>query len=229
MGAGLLYACVWMYCGFFVWQRHNHSIYRHSRGIQGEIPALWVLPSHLPSLIQILCHLSLSPSAGNSPVCVVLHMEEVRLCISCVVLVMLWYFKLWLVCASFLSLHNLFCLFDGCKEFNPALNEGKEGKMLLCGILTLFQSWSSTEEINLRNYVEVCKWSNCLFVLARAVLCHAGCVVFVCERVCLRELTPKQLLLLTVCPLWLFFLWELISEHCKTLYLLCLHSYNLKY
>lgn len=32
----------------------------------------------------------------------------------------------------------------------------------------------------------VCKWSNCLFVLTRAgMLCHAGCVVFVC--VCVSE------------------------------------------
>lgn len=85
-GSTCYYEWIWAYVCMCLNVLRNYSISSHTRGIRGEIPSVWVVPSHLPSLLQILFLPSLSPVAGNSPVCVVSLIKEVRVCIGVVVL-----------------------------------------------------------------------------------------------------------------------------------------------
>lgn len=54
---------------FGLWQRRYYYISRHTRGMQGEIPAPWVVPSHLPSPSGYHFILPFPPQPGNFPVC----------------------------------------------------------------------------------------------------------------------------------------------------------------
>lgn len=70
------------YCAFGPHLRNNYSISSHSRGMQGEIPTLWVVSSHLPPPYGFYFTLPFPPQQGNFLVCVVVLREEVtELCL----------------------------------------------------------------------------------------------------------------------------------------------------
>lgn len=82
-GGGGCWADVCMCVYFGLWQRNNYSVSRHTKGMQGEIHALWVVHSHLPSPYRYYFILPFPPRPWNSPVCAVFTQGgSWRVCVS---------------------------------------------------------------------------------------------------------------------------------------------------
>lgn len=86
---------------FGLWQRRYYCISRHTGGMQGEIPAPWVVPSHLPSPCRYDFILPFPPQPGNFPVCVAPGGN------CSVFLVMIGHFKAWLVLTKNILMFSL--------------------------------------------------------------------------------------------------------------------------
>lgn len=86
---------VWMCRAFALWQKHNYSISRHTAGIRGEDSCC--VSRALSPAITVADTVSSFPPQPGIPQFVWFHSWRKLVCISCVGLVMIWYFKLRLV------------------------------------------------------------------------------------------------------------------------------------